>query len=164
MSIQGEMNRVRMFLLLGFLGIAPSVCLSQVNGAAGNAESQCPGDTVDQLGSQAATESRGFVARLKTAIDANDSIKVSRMIRYPLAVHLGEQTFRVHTPKEFLHEYDRIMNRAVRTTIDDPQSSKCLFSTHNDFMIGNGEVWFRKMPAGVYKVIAINLGAVPVQQ
>jgi hypothetical protein len=31
-------------------------------------------------------------------------------------------------------------------------------------MIGDGEVWFQKTAAGVYKVITINLGSVPTPQ
>ena len=61
--------------------------------------------------------------------------------------------------EEFLHNHDRVMNRAVRKAIADPQSSK--FFSPDGFMIGDGEVWFQKSSAGMYKVIAINLGAVP---
>jgi hypothetical protein len=160
MSIKRFLNGAMLLLLLTFSAMSPSVCIAQVNGTADSAEA-CSGDTVDQLGPQVAKESRAFVASLKAATDANDRTVVSSMIRYPLAVHIGDRTFRVHTPEEFLHEYGRIMNRAVRKAIADPQSSKCLFFSPDGFMIGDGEVWFQKSSAGEYKVITVNLGAVP---
>lgn len=123
-------------------------------------EMPCPGDTVDQLAPQMAKTSRAFVASLKTATEADDRTAVSVMIRYPLAVHIGKRTFRIHTPEEFLQNYDRILNRAVRHAISDPLSSKCLFFSPEGFMIGDGEVWFQISSTGVYKVIAVNLGAV----
>jgi hypothetical protein len=163
MSFQRFMNSTMLLLLLTMFAMRPSVCGAQLNGT-DSIEAACPGDTVDQLGPQIAKESRAFVASLKAATDANDRTAVSSMIRYPLAVHIGDRTFRAHTPEEFLHEYDRIMNRAVRKAIDDPQSSKCLFFSSQGFMIGDGEVWFEKVSSGVHKVITINLGAVPTSQ
>lgn len=157
------MNSTMFRLLLTIFAMHPSVCVAQVNGT-DSAEAACPGDTVDQLGPQIAKESRAFVASLKAATDANDRKAVSSMIRYPLAVHIGDRTFRALTLEEFLHEYDRIMNSAVRKAIDDPQSSKCLFFSPQGFMIGNGEVWFQKVSEGVYKVLSVNLGAVPTPQ
>jgi hypothetical protein len=161
MSIKLFTNGAMLLLLLTVSAMSPSVCIAQVSGTTDSAEAACSGDTVDQLGPQVAKESRAFVASLKAATDANDRTVVSSMIRYPLAVHIGDRTFRVHTPEEFLHEYDRIMNRAVRKAIADPQSSKCLFFSLDGFMIGDGEVWFQKSSAGEYKVITVNLGAVP---
>jgi len=79
------------------------------------------------------------------------------MIRYPLAVHIDNRTLRIHTPEEFLHNYDRVMNRAVRKAIADPQSFRCLFFSSQGFMIGDGEVWFQKSSAGAYKIISVNL-------
>jgi hypothetical protein len=152
-----------LLLLLTIFAMRPSVRVAQLNTTDG-AEAACPADTVDQLGPQLAKESRAFVASLKAATDANDRKAVSSMIRYPLAVHIGDRTFRAHTPEEFLHEYDRIVNSAVRKAIGDPQSLKCLFFSPQGFMIGNGEVWFQKVSEGVYKVLYINLGAVSTPQ
>jgi hypothetical protein len=163
MSIQRSIDSTT-FLLLTFFVAPPNVCIAQLNGTAESAEAACPGDTVDQLGPQIAKESRTFVTSLKAATDANDKTTVSSMIQYPLAVHIGDKTFRAQTPEEFLHNYDRIMNSAVRKAISDPQSSRCLFFSPDGFMIGDGEVWFQKTAAGVYKVITINLGSVPTPQ
>jgi hypothetical protein len=149
-----------LLLLVALFTMHPSVCFAQLSGT-GSQEIACSGDTVDQLDPQIAKESRAFVASLKAATETNDRTSVSSMIRYPLAVHIGDRTFRVHTPEEFLHNYDRVMNRAVRKAIADPQSSKCLFFSPDGFMIGDGEVWFQKSSAGMYKVITVNLGAVP---
>lgn len=156
-----SMDRRTLLLLLTLLVALPGVCIAQPDKTAAESDAACAGDTVDQLGLQAARDSRAFVARLKSATDSDNRTAVSAMVRYPLAVHIGDRTFRVHSPEEFLREYDRIISAAVRKAIDDPQSSKCLFFSSDGFMIGNGEVWFQKMPTGAYKVIAINLGAVP---
>jgi hypothetical protein len=160
MTIQRFMSSTFCLLLVALFTMHPSACLAQLSGT-DSQETTCSGDTVDQLDPQIAKGSRAFVASLKAATEANDRASVSSMIRYPLAVHIGDRTFRVHTPEEFLHNYDRVMNRAVRKAIADPQSSKCLFFSPEGFMIGDGEVWFQKSSAGMYKVITVNLGAVP---
>ncbi len=160
MTIQRCTSNTIWLLLVALFTMHPSVCFAQLSGT-DSQETACTGDTVDQLDTQIAKESRAFVASLKAATEANDRTSVSSMIRYPLAVHIGDRTFRVHTSEEFLHNYDRVMNRAVRKAIADPQSSKCLFFSPDGFMIGDGEVWFQKSSAGVYKVITVNLGAVP---
>lgn len=157
MPFQRFTNNTMLLLLLTTFAMHPSVCVAQLN-TTDSAEAACPGDTVDQLGPQIAKESRAFVASLKAATDANDRKAVSSMIRYPLAVHIGDRTFRAHTPEEFLNEYNRIINSTVQKAIDDPQSSKCLFFSPEGFMIGNGEVWFQKASDGAYKVFSINLG------
>lgn len=160
MTIQQCTSSTMFLLLVALFTMRPSICFAQLSGTDGQ-ETACSGDTVDQLDPQIAKESRAFAASLKAATEANDRTSVSLMIRYPLAVHIGDRTFRIHTSEEFLHNYDRVMSRAVRKAIADPQSSKCLFFSHDGFMIGDGEVWFQKSSAGVYKVITVNLGAVP---
>jgi hypothetical protein len=160
MTIKRCTTGMMLLLLVVLLTMHRSVCFAQQSGTDGQ-DTTCPGDTVDQLDPAIAKGSRAFVASLKAATEANDRTSVSSMIRYPLAVHIGDRTFRVHTPEEFLHNYDRVMNRAVRKAIADPQSSRCLFFSSDGFMIGDGEVWFQKSSAGVYKVVTVNLGAVP---
>ena len=160
MTIKRCTNSPILLSLVAIFFIHPSVSSGQLT-ASGGQETACPGDTVDQLDPQIAKGSRTFVASLRAATEANDRISVSSMIRYPLAVHIGDRTFRIHTPEEFLHNYDRVMNRSIRKAIADPQSSKCLFFSSGGFMIGDGEVWFQQSSAGVYKVITVNLGAVP---
>jgi hypothetical protein len=157
------MNITMLLLLVTIFVMPPRACVAQLDGT-DSAEAVCPGDTVDQLGPQIAKESRAFISNLKAATDANDRKAVSSMIQYPLAVDIGDRTFRAHTRAEFLHEYDRIMNSGVRKAIDDPQSSRCLFFSSQGFMIGAGEVWFQRVSTGEYKVITINLGAVPASQ
>jgi len=76
-------------------------------------------------------------------------------------VHIGDKRFPVRNQEEFLRNYGRIMNRSVKQAILDEKSSRCLFPSSEGFMVRDGEVWFKEISAGIFKVVIFNLGAVP---
>jgi hypothetical protein len=127
----------------------------------GNGDTECAGDTVDIMGPEIATQSRAFLKRLAPAIRADDQEQVASMLKYPIDVHIADKKFAVHNQEEFLRDYGRIVNRSVKAVILDEKSSRCLFSSPEGFMVGDGEVWFKEISPGVFKVITFNLGDVP---
>jgi hypothetical protein len=121
----------------------------------------CAGDTVDRMGPEIAAQSRAFLERLGKTAQADDQRQVASMLQYPIDVHIADKKFPVHNPEEFLRNYSRIMNRSVKAAILDEKSSRCLFHSSEGFMVGDGEVWFKEISPGVFKVITFNLGDVP---
>lgn len=79
------------------------------------------------------------------------------MLQYPLYVHIADKRFPVHSPEEFLLNYNRIVNRSVTAAILDEKSSRCLFASPEGFMVGDGEVWFKEVSPGVFRIITFNL-------
>lgn len=108
------------------------------------------------MGPEIANQSRAFLATLKAAVQANDRAKVASMILYPLAVNMGNKKLHVDDRKAFLRQYRLIIDAQVRAEILDEKSSRCLFANPQGFMVGNGEVWFRELARGEFKIVAIN--------
>jgi len=108
------------------------------------------------MGPEIATQSRAFLAKLKAAVQARDKSKVSQMVSYPLQVNRSSKTIHIKNREEFVRRYDTIVNAIVSAKIIDEASSRCLFSNSQGFMIGDGEVWFKGLSPGVFKIITIN--------
>ena len=124
-------------------------------------DSECAGDTVDRMGPEIASQSRAFLERLGKVVQADDERQVASMLQYPIDVHIADKKFPVHNPQEFLKNYSRIVNPSIKAAILSAKSSRCLFANSEGFMVGDGEVWFREISPGIFKVITFNLGDVP---
>lgn len=79
------------------------------------------------------------------------------MLQYPLDAHIADKRFSVHNPGEFLLNYSRIVNRSVTAAILDEKSSRCLFPSPEGFMVGDGEVWFKEVSPGAFRIITFKL-------
>jgi hypothetical protein len=123
--------------------------------------SECPGDTVDRMGQVIARQSRAFLGKLSAAVLEENKKQVATMIHYPMSVHITDKTLQIHNSAEFTRNYERIMNASVKAVIVDEKSSRCLFSSPEGFMVGDGEVWFKEFSPGVFKIVAFNLGDSP---
>ena len=80
------------------------------------------------------------------------------MVFYPLEVNVSDQKLHVQSRESFLRHYRRIIDAQVRGRIVDEKSSRCLFANSQGFMVGDGEVWFREVAPGVFKIVTINAG------
>jgi hypothetical protein len=108
------------------------------------------------MGPEIARQSRDFLATLRMAVQANDRAKVASMILYPLEVNMGKKKLHVGDRKTFLRQYRLIIDAQVRAKVLDEKSSRCLFANWQGFMVGDGEVWFRELAPGVFKIVTIN--------
>lgn len=150
--------RERLLSVILLLGISVPLH-AQVSPTSGGAG--CSGDTVDRLGVAVAKRSRAFLGRLNKAVQERDKKQVASMLRYPTDVHIADKTFPIRNPEEFVRNYERIVNGSVKAAILDEKSSRCLFSSPEGFMVGDGEVWFKEVSPGVLKVVTFNLGDSP---
>ena len=157
-EVRDVSNRVRILSVVLFLGFSVALHAQAVPSGGG---SGCPGDTVDRMGEEIAKQSRAFLGKLSKAVQEDDKKRVASMLHYPVNVHIADKTFPVHNPEEFMRNYGRIVNRSVKAKLLDEKSSRCLFSSPEGFMVGDGEVWFKEFSPGVFKVFTFNLGDSP---
>ena len=120
-----------------------------------NAESKCPGETVDRLGPEKAKPPRAFLSELTAAVELDQKSKVANMMRYPLLVATPQKRLEIGDREEFLYNYDHILTPKVKAEIRDEMSSRCLFVNWQGFMVGRGEVWFKEISPGTFRVITI---------
>jgi hypothetical protein len=78
------------------------------------------------------------------------------MVHYPLKFNTSKKNSLIEDRKQFLRQYARIMDAAVRSKILDDKSSRCLFANWQGFMIGDGEVWFQESSPGLFEIITVN--------
>jgi len=150
------------WLILGATGaFSPTGFILSVRGQSTDERTQhgCPGDTVDRLGSEIAKRSRAFLTELKSAVEASNKTKVASMIRFPLRVATPKKQIEIKNREEFLYNYDHIFTPAVKAKIADEASSRCLFANWQGFMVGDGEVWFREVRPGTFRLVTVNVEA-----
>lgn len=153
LSTPRQTNRILLLLFLLVWRIPSAHAQSQQPGP----ESDCQGDTVDNLGPKIAAESRAFLSQLKSAISHNEKAKVSQMIKFPLRVNTPRRHLLVANGQEFRDQYSQIITEAIKAKIVDAKSSMCLFANFQGFMVGNGEVWFKEVTPSVFKIVTINV-------
>lgn len=132
---------------------------SWVSAQTKNENNACGGSsTVDAMGPETAKLSREFLARLQSAVRANDKRQIAGMISYPLLVIRSGRRSRIQQRNTFLANYDQIFSAPIRHAILQ-QSPQCLFGNDRGAMVGNGEVWFTEEQGGGMKIITINESA-----
>jgi hypothetical protein len=117
--------------------------------------SKCPGETVDRLGPEKARPPRAFLSELKSAVELDQRSKVANMMRFPLLVATPQKRLEIGSREEFLYNYNHILTPKVKAKIGDEMSSRCLFVNWQGFMVGDGEVWFKEISSGTFRVISI---------
>jgi hypothetical protein len=118
-------------------------------------DANCNRDTVDHMGPELARESRAFLVQLKVAVRADDKAKVASMVRYPLKFLVGQESEAIADRSNFLRDYAKIITPPVKKSLEE-QSAECLFGNWQGFMIGDGEIWFTKLPKGTFRIITVN--------
>jgi len=110
---------------------------------------------VDRLRPEKAKLSRAFLSELKSAVELDQRSKVANLMRFPLLVGTPKKHLEIGDREEFLYNYDHILTPKVKAKIGDEMSSKCLFVNWQGFMVGDGEVWFKEISPGTFRVITI---------
>lgn len=124
-------------------------------GSAARAQPACDSSTVQDFSPQMAPAAKSFLASLKAAVRASDKDRIAAMVRYPLRVNTKRGHRSVRTRAEFLKDYDRIFNGAVRASVVS-QSPDCLFANWQGVMIGGGGVWFQQQKNGAMRTETLN--------
>jgi hypothetical protein len=145
------------FVIAVLMGLILQTTMSYSVAAQTSTQSECEGDTVDRMGPRIAEEARGFLAELAAAVRAGNRSAVSRMIQYPLKISIGGKQTHVENSSQFVHNYSSIVTKDVTQIILSEKSSRCLFANSQGFMIGDGEVWFKKISDHRFKIITINV-------
>jgi hypothetical protein len=89
---------------------------------------------------------RAVLSELKEAIALRDPQRISNRVIYPIKLCVGDRERRVRNAAEFERNFDRIMNRDVRSAVT-AQSPDDLFKNWQGVMIGQGQVWIGSYPA-----------------
>ena len=110
---------------------------------------------MDRLRPEKAKLSRAFLSELKSAVELDQRSKVANLMRFPLLVGTPKKHLEIGDREEFLYNYDHILTPKVKAKIGDEMSSKCLFVNWQGFMVGDGEVWFKEISPGTFRVITI---------
>ena len=139
------------FFLASFAVIAP------YQSKDASAESGCSGDTVDRLGPGIAKRARAFLSELKSAVELSDKTKVAGMAKFPLRVSTPAKRLEIKDREEFLYNYDHIFTPDIVAKITDEKSFRCLFANRQGFMVGDGEVWFREVTPGTFRIVTVNV-------
>lgn len=93
--------------------------------------------------------SKRFLKKLKYWVEKEEKDSVANAIRFPLPRS-------AKTRKEFLENYDRIINQKVKSALAS-QPLQAIFRNAKGAMIGKGEMWFAPAAQGG-TIIAINSG------
>lgn len=84
---------------------------------------------------------RQFLEALQAAVRRNDPSELANLIEFPLRVSSGAKSNYVRSKNQFLAEYPRIFDSAVKRQIL-AQRYEALFSNYQGVMIGDGVIWF----------------------
>ena len=96
-----------------------------------------------------------FLATLQRAVAANDRHAVAMLAHYPLRVNGVKGLKEAASPRDFERRYSAILTPHVRAAIMEQQGA-CLFANWQGVMIGDGEVWFDRVPDGM-RIITFNV-------
>jgi hypothetical protein len=126
----GDVFPVAWFVAVLFLAIP-----TKLSSAEGNC---APGDKPARPDCSRAI---AFFSEFQTAFRENDRKKVAGLIEYPLLTSLRGKRVNIRGTSELLSHYDEIFDGGVRCAILGA-NAKSVWGTWQDFMIGNGEIWF----------------------
>jgi len=107
------------------------------------------------VGIDSEAEVSDFLSKLQTWVNADKRSDVVSVVRFPISVYLGGLRVKIRSKKAFLENYERIMNKKVRSAILS-QKEKELFVNWQGIMFGNGEIWINKITHKNIMITAIN--------
>jgi hypothetical protein len=77
---------------------------------------------------------------LQASVAKHDTAAVAALVHYPIKVNPGKKPFTIKNEKEFIKDYDQIINPDIASAIYK-QKYDTLFVNSEGAMIGDGEVW-----------------------
>lgn len=100
-------------------------------------------------------EYRAFLARLQSAVRANDRSAIIGLISFPLRVNYKNGARSYRDARSVERDFDRIFTPQVRRAVAS-QSPDQIFSRDIGAMVGDGELWFDHVSPGQVRIIAVN--------
>ena len=82
-----------------------------------------------------------FFKTFQNAINSANVDMVAKMVEFPLKVHNVDGTHLIETQKDFVAQYEQIINNDVYNEVIQ-QNFEELFVHQTGIMIGRGQVWF----------------------
>jgi hypothetical protein len=108
------------------------------------------------------SEDKAFFEQIKKAVLADDVGAFSKMISYPLVIHLSDKTVKLKNAEDVKKNSAIIFTAHLKSDVKN-QSSDSLFKNWRGLMIGNGVIWFsqvrdhnNKSDHWHYRIIGIN--------
>ncbi len=102
-----------------------------------------------------------FLTQLKEALKKDDKGQVAKMMSYPLLISTETGHKQVHSEKEFLAEYARIVTPSLKSLLLKQQPECVSRVGAQGFTIGRGEIWFNEFPGGAVKIFTITPVVMP---
>lgn len=87
------------------------------------------------------TRAEQFLANLQKAVAQEDKVAVSKMVSYPIDVHIHGKSKEIGKSATLVENYAAIMTDKVTAAIKD-QKPGDLFVNAQGVMIGDGEIWY----------------------
>jgi hypothetical protein len=86
-------------------------------------------------------EVQAFLKQIKEASAAKDPKAMAKLVKFPLRLN-GKK--KVRSSRRLIARYDKVFNDVVTKAIEG-QRYETLFSNYQGVMIGDGQIWFKKV-------------------
>jgi hypothetical protein len=96
-----------------------------------------------------------FLKVLQGLVSRDKKEDVMKLIHFPITVKISGKKQVLKSKEALLKNYAQAFNSNVKDAILKQKTSD-LFVNWQGIMIGNGQIWFRPMPDGQLKIVAIN--------
>jgi hypothetical protein len=112
-----------------------------------------------------------FLHEVQSALQRNDSTKLSHMVQYPMLADIGGKRVHIRNPQSFVANYPLIFTKPTRKTLLRCHDAD-MWWRDTGYTVGSGIIWFDgRMPAGqhfpdttdpnfwkvgVFKIITVN--------
>lgn len=97
-----------------------------------------------------------FARRIVRLVKSGNKKALSKMIAYPILVHLNGEETQIIDAESFLENYNKIANKKWKTAVLDADIDGMLHN-YMGFCLGNGEIWFsEQIGQEGYWIYAIN--------
>ena len=89
-------------------------------------------------------EFKVFFSKLKQLSTEKNIVELSKMILYPLRVKLNGKHVMINDAADFTKEFSRVWTTHVSDSLAN-QEEATLFCNYQGVMIGNGQIWIKKL-------------------
>lgn len=96
----------------------------------------------------------GFYREVMGAVEAGDPARLARLVRFPARVRVRGRPVTVRDRAAFIRVGRQVLGEPFRAHLLGERDDLRLLS--GGVSLGRGDLWFNTVPAGVWRVIAIN--------
>ena len=86
-----------------------------------------------------------FLNHLKEAVANDKRITVASMVRYPITINVSGHKETLRKKSQLLSKYELVFTSKVKEAIRSQEAQK-LFVNYQGVVIGNGDIWFNRIP------------------